>query len=86
MLALQLRPDGQSAGTPAGARTCSAPINLVVPEWPDAWPLLVLDPGRTKGAGAFLAWCRRCDWKSPRLSNPGAVWAAFEAHSCQERP
>jgi hypothetical protein len=42
------------------------------------WPLLVLD------AGAFLARCRRCSWKTTRESTPGAALVAFEAHSCAE--
>jgi hypothetical protein len=46
----------------------------------DGSPLLVLD------AGAFLTRCRRCGWTSPRQATPKAAWAAFESHSCEERP
>lgn len=55
-------------------------------EQSDAWPLLILDPGRARDAGMFLARCRRCGWKSPRQPTPCAAWAAFDAHVCEERP
>lgn len=45
-----------------------------------AWPLLILD------AGAFLARCRWCGWKSTGQSSPSGAWAAFDAHACEERP
>ncbi len=52
---------------------------------PYAWPLLVQSPGKVPGAPLFFTQCRECGWTSPRQETPGAAWAAFEAHSCQER-
>ena len=46
----------------------------------DRWPLVVLD------AGAFLARCRRCNWKSRRQPALEAALATFKGHSCEERP
>ena len=62
------------------------PLDQLEPQRPDAWPLLVLDPGRTRDARSFLARCRWCGWKSTRESTPAAALAAFKVHSCQERP
>jgi hypothetical protein len=58
----------------------TAPLVPPVSAPSDVGPLLVLD------ACEFLAWCRWCDWKSPRQSSPDAAWAAFDTHSCEERP
>ena len=63
-----------------------APLDQLASRRPDAWPLLVLDPGLVPNAGAFLARCRRCGWTSPRQATPKAVLTMFAAHSCQERP
>jgi transcriptional regulator with XRE-family HTH domain len=49
------------------------------PEQLEGWPFLVLD------AGAFLARCCRCNWKSRRQPALEAALAVFKGHSCEER-
>jgi hypothetical protein len=83
MLALQCRPGRPPSASGALALPPAAEVPVAA-EQPNAWPLLLLDPGRTREAGMFLACCRRCGWTSPRTWTPGAARAAFQAHACQE--
>jgi hypothetical protein len=62
---------GECGAAALGARTL---------ERLDGQPLLVLD------AGAFLTRSRWCSWASPCQPALEPALAAFEAHSCEERP
>jgi hypothetical protein len=85
MLTLQHHPGHPLSASGALALPPAAEIP-VASDKPSAWPLLVLDPGRTRDAGMFLARCRQCGWTSPGVWTPGAARAAFQAHACQGRP
>jgi transcriptional regulator with XRE-family HTH domain len=63
-----------------GRQGAGGAVTTRAPEQRDGWPFLVLD------AGAFLARCRRCDWKSRRKPALETALAAFKGHSCEERP
>jgi hypothetical protein len=80
MNTLQNRSAEWQVEPPATAGSGPTPLALLASAPSDAWPLLVLD------AGTFFTRCRWCDWKSTRVSTPGAALAAFEAHMCRGCP
>ena len=85
MLTLQHRPEQPPSASAAFVAPPAAEEHSATKQ-PDAWPLLVLDPGLVPDAGEFLARCRWCGWASPRHATPAGALAAFVAHSCPERP
>jgi hypothetical protein len=64
-----------ASSTPRGSVCWSGLIPLpMASEQSDAWPLLILDPGRARDAGMFLARCRRAAGRAPAsrpLVRPG---------------